>query len=102
MQDRLKSYPIALPALLAALLAIGAAGSDVLDSIALAIVLLPACEAALAAADAAVEESAPAVRFPRRGPFARAAALHRPSAPARPRARAHGAWRDGFLLPLLA
>lgn len=100
--DRASKTPIALPVLLAALLSMaGAAGADVLDSIALAFVLLPACEAALAAAKAADEDAAPAVRFPRPDPLPRRTGLPRTVFPTLTRARAHSGVLDGVLLPLL-
>lgn len=103
MQDRVHKAQLALPAVLAALLAFaGAAGADVFESIAIAFVLLPACEAALAARNAADEDSAPTPRFPRRGPHPRATAMHRPALLREPRARASGLLLDGRLMPLLA
>lgn len=105
MQDRDSSQtPRALPALLAALLGVvGAVGPDILSPIAFAFILLPACEAALAAPDAAEHESAPPPGPRRPRPTWRAAAapaISRLDPRARPRAQRGSI--DGVLLPLLA
>lgn len=104
IRESREQTPIAYSALLCALLGIvGAAGTDFLSPIAFAFVLLPACEAAIAANDASREESAPAV-FPPRPRRSRLAAL----APVLPRlsrravASAHRGAIDGVLLPLLS
>lgn len=103
VQDRGPKLQQALPAVLGALLALaGATGADVFESIALAIVLLPACEAALAVRNAADEDAAPAPVFPRRGRHPRGTEMHRPPRPGAPRARAQGLCIDGRLVPLLA
>lgn len=105
MQDRDPSSPSkALPALLAALLVVaGTAGAEILTPIAFAFVLLPACEAAIAASDAAEEESALAPwparpRATRRAPLAPSRPFPAPTSIAR---KQHGAI-DGVQLPLLA
>ena len=101
--DKTSTMPArALPALLCALLVVGTAGADLLDSIAIAIVLLPVCEAAYAASDAADEESALAVspRRPRQS-WRRAARLFFRRVQPQPVRRFRGAL-DGVALPLLA
>jgi len=94
--------PIALPALLAALLGLmGAAGADILAPIALAIVLLPACEAVSAARNAAVEGAALA-DFPRRPRRLRRRAVRLFFPVFRACAARHRGALHGVALPLLA
>ena len=102
MHESNKAMPTtaALPVLLAALIGlVSVAGADLLSPIVLAIILLPVCEAAQAASNAADEEAAPAIPERRRPSWHAAAAI---VILPRTRVPVHRGVLNGVLLPLLA